>query len=69
MEAYGFINSTESEVSEMHCSLVMAKARIAPTKITSIPRLELSAGVISVKSVMLKMQLQMKIVQEFFWTD
>ncbi len=55
---------------EVHCSLVMAKARVAPTKIKSIPRLELSAAVVSARmSVMLKAELEMKIDQEYFWTD
>lgn len=48
----------------------MAKARVTPSKVTSIPRLELSAAVVSVKlSVMLKKELDMKIDQEFFWSD
>ncbi len=48
----------------------MAKARVTPTKITSIPRLELAAAVLSAKmSVMLKTELEIKIDQEFFWTD
>lgn len=47
---------------EIHCSFVMAKARVAPTKITSIPRLELSAAVTAARmSVMLKAELEMKI--------
>lgn len=55
---------------EVHCSLVMAKARVAPLKVTSIPRLKLAAAVISAKlSVMLKGELDMKIDQEIFWTD
>lgn len=61
-----FIN----DKSKVHCCLVMAKARVAPTKITSIPRLELAAAVLSAKmSVMLKTELEMKIDQEFFWSD
>lgn len=48
----------------------MAKARVAPSKVTSIPRLKLTAAVVSAKvSVMLKSELDMKIDQEFFWTD
>ncbi|XP_036003015.1 uncharacterized protein LOC118566077 [Fundulus heteroclitus] len=60
----------KSDDNKVHCSLVMAKARVAPTKVTSIPRLELSAAVTSAKiSVMLKSELEMHIDEEFFWTD
>ncbi len=48
----------------------MAKARVAPTKLTSIPRLELSAAVVAARSsVMLRNELEMPIHAEFFWTD
>lgn len=60
----------KNDKSKVHCCLVMAKARVAPTKITSIPRLELAAAVLSAKmSVMLKTELEVKIDQEFFWSD
>lgn len=56
--------------NKVHCSFVMAKARVAPSKITSIPRLELSAAVVAARlSVLLKSELNMKIDEEFFWTD
>ena len=35
---------------EVHCTLVMGKARVAPTKVTTIPRLELSAAVIATRT-------------------
>ncbi|XP_030588591.1 uncharacterized protein LOC115795386 [Archocentrus centrarchus] len=55
---------------EVYCSLVMAKARVAPTKLLSIPRMELSAAVVSARmSAMLRVELEMKIDEEFFWTD
>ncbi|KAL6471732.1 hypothetical protein MHYP_G00203820 [Metynnis hypsauchen] len=60
----------KNDKDEVHCSLVMAKASVAPSKVTSIPRLELAAAVVSAKaSVVLKGELDMKIDQEFFWTD
>ncbi|XP_073718035.1 uncharacterized protein [Misgurnus anguillicaudatus] len=60
----------QNDRNEIHCSFVMAKARVAPLKITSIPRLELSAAVTAARmSIMLKAELDMKIEQEFFWTD
>lgn len=59
-----------NEKNRMHCTLVMAKARVAPTKLTSIPRLELSAAVTATRlSILLKSELDMKIDEEFFWTD
>ena len=61
-----YINSR----NEIYCSLVMAKVTVAATKLTSIPRLELSAAVVSARtSAMLKTELEMKIDEEFFWTD
>ncbi|XP_077954078.1 uncharacterized protein LOC144391329 [Gasterosteus aculeatus] len=61
---------SKNEDGEVHCSLVMAKARVAPTKLTSIPRLELSAAVVAARSsVMLRNELEMPIHAEFFWTD
>lgn len=60
----------KNDQGEVHCRLIMAKARVAPSKVTSIPRLELTAAVVSTKvSAMLKSELDMKIDQEFFWTD
>ncbi len=61
---------SKNEDGKVHCSLVMAKARVAPTKLTSIPRLELSAAVVAARSsVMLRNELEMPIHAEFFWTD
>lgn len=59
-----------SKTGRIHCSLVIAKARVAPTKVTTVPRLELSAAVVAVRiSNMLKEELELENMQEFFWTD
>ncbi|KAJ8358380.1 hypothetical protein AAFF_G00011560 [Aldrovandia affinis] len=59
-----------SASNEVHCSLVMGKSRVAPTKVTTIPRLELSAAVVAVRtSDMLKKELEVDCLREFFWTD
>jgi len=59
-----------SASKQIHCSLVMGKARVAPTKVTTVPRLELSAAVVAVRiSDMLKRELEIKDAQDFFWTD
>ncbi|XP_073766183.1 uncharacterized protein isoform X2 [Danio rerio] len=61
---------TVSASGEVHCSFVMGKSRVAPTKITTIPRLELSAAVVAVRvSDMLKKELDIKDLQECFWID
>ncbi|XP_028314916.1 uncharacterized protein LOC114470784 [Gouania willdenowi] len=55
--------------NEIHCLLIIAKARVAPTKLTTIPRLELTAAVVSVSvSNILKEELCYD-VKEYFWTD
>ena len=54
----------------VHCMLVMAKSRVAPIKRPTIPRLELTAAVLSVKvSVSLRKELDVPIDEEIFWTD
>lgn len=59
-----------SETRQIHCSLVMGKARVAPTKVTTVPRLELSAAVVAVRtSDLLRKELELEEAQEIFWTD
>ena len=51
-------------------SLVMAKSRVAPSKITTIPRLELTAAVLSVKvAKFLQEELEYKDMGVLYWTD
>jgi hypothetical protein len=54
---------------QVHCALVMAKARVVPRKIVTIPRLELSAAVVSVQiSQFIKEEIEME-YKEYFYTD
>ena len=49
------------ENENIHCSLIMGKARVAPKMFVSILRLELAAAVLSLKiSNMIKKELQLK---------
>lgn len=60
----------KNEEGNIHCALVMAKSRVSPRKVTTIPRLELTAAVVSVKtSNVLKEELDYSNIEEFFWTD
>ena len=55
---------------EVHCALVMAKSRVTPLKLVTVPRLELTAAVVSTKiSSLLQKELNYQDMQEFFWTD
>lgn len=48
----------------------MAKSRVAPLKTVTIPRLELTAAVVSAKVCsMLKHELQYEDIKQVFWTD
>lgn len=54
----------------VHCSLVLAKAKLNPLKCLTIPRLELSAAVVAVKlDNMLRKELDLEIHESVFWTD
>lgn len=52
---------------QVHCALIMGKARVAPTRIVTIPRLELTAAAVSAGvSNFLRAELELKINEEFF---
>ena len=54
----------------MHVSLVMGKSHNTPTKITTIPRLELTAAVVSAKiAVMAQEELNYANLKQYLWTD
>ena len=60
----------KDENSQIHCAFVMGKARLAPVREISIPRLELTAAVISVKlSKIIREELDMNFQKVFYWTD
>jgi hypothetical protein len=50
--------------------LIVARAKVAPTKPISIPRLELQAAVMGSRLARsIKQELEIKIDQTFLWTD
>lgn len=54
----------------VHCSLVLSKAHVVPTNVTTIPHLELSAAVVAARmSIMLRNDLDIDDLQGYFWTD
>ncbi|XP_064629229.1 uncharacterized protein LOC135488521 [Lineus longissimus] len=58
------------ENNNVDTALVMAKSRVVPSKPITIPRLELTAAVTSVKiSKFLRRELQYEDLTEVFWTD
>ena len=60
----------KDENSRIYCASVMGKARLAPVREISIPRLELTAAVISVRlSKIIREELDMNFQKLFYWTD
>ena len=56
--------------NQVHCAFVMGKARLAPIREISIPRLELTAAVISVRlSKIIREELDMTIDRVCYWSD
>ena len=55
---------------KIHCTLVMAKSRVTPSKPMTVPRLELTVALLSVKiSFSLKKELKFGAIPEVLWTD
>lgn len=55
---------------QVHCSFVMGKARVTPLKPVTIPRLELTAALLSVRiSASLREELEYDQIAEVFYTD
>ncbi len=59
-----------NDQGRVHCGLIMAKSRVAPLKTVTIPRMELTAAVVSVKlHRFITEQLDLSINKTVFWTD
>lgn len=70
--AYGAVSYIRlvSSSGQVHCTFMLSKARLAPLKSTTIPRLELAAAVEAVKlDQTLQRELQIPILDSVFWSD
>ena len=57
-------------VGKVHCSLIITKSRLAPLKAMTIPRVELSAAVLTTRlDRVIKQEVTLPIDQSNFWTD
>lgn len=64
-----FLKLTNSD-GRVHCAFMMGKARVAPLKQTTIPRLELTAAMVAVNmDTLLRKELQLELKDSVFWTN
>ena len=72
LSAYGqcsYLKLIDSD-GNVSVNLIISKAYVTPSKPVTVPRLELTAALISVRtSVFLKTELKIEGLREFFWTD
>ena len=72
LEGYGQCSFLRlvNEKDQPYCSFVIGKARVAPLKQLTVPRLELAAATLSAKmSEFLHQELPYTDVKEYFWMD
>ncbi|XP_072030453.1 uncharacterized protein [Amphiura filiformis] len=72
LKGYGTVSylRSENEDGDIHCALVIAKARVAPVKQVTVPRLELNASTVAVRvNTMIQHELDIPINKTVFWTD
>lgn len=60
----------QNNSNSIHVSFILGKARVAPLKQVTIPRLELNAAALAVQvDTMLRVELQLPLEKSCFWTD
>ena len=60
----------ESKTGKVAVSLIMGKSRVAPIKPITIPRLELTAALLSCRiATLVKKELEMDDITETYWVD
>lgn len=70
-KAYGVVTYLRMEsTGEVDCNIVMAKSRLAPLKMVTLPRLELMAATLAVTmDRMIRRELDLHLRESVFWTD
>ena len=71
-QGYGAVSYIRSKDDKgtIHCSFVMGKARTAPLKSITIPRLELSAAVLASRlDKIIRREIDLPVHESVFWTD
>ncbi|KAL0178992.1 hypothetical protein M9458_024434, partial [Cirrhinus mrigala] len=71
-DGYGMVSYLllKNNCSEMHSAFIMGKARVAPLKTVTIPRMELIAATMASRmDVLWRRELQMDLLDSVFWTD
>ena len=71
-EGYGTVTYLllQNEHLQMHSAFIMGKARVAPLKTVTIPRMELIAATMASRmDVLWKKELHMSLQESVFWTD
>ena len=72
LKGYGTVSylRSENEVGDVYCAIVIAKARVAPVKQVTVPRLESDAATVAVRvTSMIQRELEIPVNKTVFSTD